>query len=1052
MSKYYVNSNSGGGYGKAHNRRRWITALKICAWIIGCLVVIAGCFFWWLSYYLSPERITKLIEEKSSEFLNADIRLSGLDYRLFSTYPWLDFEVDSLEIISKSLETVSPEVRDSLPNNADFLASVAKIKGKVNVHDLLHKRIKLKDIYLAQPRVNIVSVSDSVANFYIAPSMPKISTVPQIEISDIDIDEPVEIHYFSLQQNIESHLSIENFYLLKKEGQRYAIGIEGEVEGRYMAYRLPGPLPLQFDLEASLNLMNLTVNLYHFKTSLAGVKIGTEGDILIGKKNIDVKEAGLQLNIDNVFALEEILPVPIRDRVALPDHLDGSLPLNLAITLLQPFNISNDAIVNIDSIEDLPSFVAVVKVEDAKISLHPPGEKPVEADDIYLEATLNFDPQNPDETSFNINELRLMGEGINFRGEARVDNILGETQTFEGNFGFSSPLMKSLSYLLPDSGMKISGILDGKMSLSGEMENLGVEGLKDVKLKDIKIDGDMVSRLLSVKSRQMGSLRMVKMNTDFQAVIPEFPLNNYQGTKIGFEFKSDTLAAQAAGLDLLFTSFDIDLNALDTVSGTPNPYGTFLVKADRMNVSQQGNRLEVKDLNAKLSGTLNSSSSGNYTVVSSTHVGDDEIIASRIDHTPLVLEYSGGGILQTIMSMASVDADVKMTSAKFKTPDYLYPIEISGLELSTDLNDVTWAAEDVKISNTGFRISGHMEGLMPFMTSYNATPLVAEADIDFSNVDINRLSWGYYGAQLEQGKDSVFYVPPMLPFTASDSVCVVIPRNIDAQVRLKSKAAEYMGYRFSPLSTNITVKNGAATLGELTIGAPYCTAIVDWTYSTSDLANIFMDLNAKVVDFRFKSFYEVFPMLTAKAPEMENFTGDINATIGCHFRMFPNMFMNSNSLRGRFDIKGTELQFARTGKIARLTHLMLIEGDAPIKIDNVNISGGYHDNLLMLNPFKISFDDYQIEVGGVNNTIGNMYYHLALEKSPFHLPFGVSLSGTFNHPEVRLGGTRIDDYKAEEVSAEPTKNLDINIMAYLHHGWLLFVQEAAKYQQNINKK
>ena len=131
---------------------------------------------------------------------------------------------------------------------------------------------------------------------------------------------------------------------------------------------------------------------------------------------------------------------------------------------------------------------------------------------------------------------------------------------------------------------------------------------------------------------------------------------------------------------------------------------------------------------------------------------------------------------------------------------------------------------------------------------------------------------------------------------------------------------------------------------------------------------------------------------------------------------------------------------------------MLIPGSEPIHIQNLDITGGFHDNLLQINPFKIRFEDYQLEIGGVNNTAGDMYYHIALEKSPFHLPFGVSLLGKFGHPEIRLGGTHINDYKAEMVSMNPDAKLNINIMAYLKHGWLLFVQEAAKYEESLKRE
>lgn len=131
---------------------------------------------------------------------------------------------------------------------------------------------------------------------------------------------------------------------------------------------------------------------------------------------------------------------------------------------------------------------------------------------------------------------------------------------------------------------------------------------------------------------------------------------------------------------------------------------------------------------------------------------------------------------------------------------------------------------------------------------------------------------------------------------------------------------------------------------------------------------------------------------------------------------------------------------------------MRIEGDAPIRLENLDITGTFHDNLLELNPFKIRFDDYQIEVAGVNNMQGEMYYHIALEKSPFHLPFGVNLVGNFSHPEVRLGGTGINDDRERKISEDLEDKVDVNIMAYLKNGWQMFIQEAAKYYLKVKNE
>lgn len=129
---------------------------------------------------------------------------------------------------------------------------------------------------------------------------------------------------------------------------------------------------------------------------------------------------------------------------------------------------------------------------------------------------------------------------------------------------------------------------------------------------------------------------------------------------------------------------------------------------------------------------------------------------------------------------------------------------------------------------------------------------------------------------------------------------------------------------------------------------------------------------------------------------------------------------------------------------------MLIDGNEPIHIRNFNITGGFHDNLLQINPFKLDFDDYQIGFGGINNMQGDIYYHIALEKSPFHLPFGVNLEGKFSDPKVKIGGTSFDDKKGELITNSLEWNPELNIMASLKHGWTLFMQQAAKYEEKMN--
>ena len=1028
---------------KLPRKNPWVTALKISCWVVGCLILLCGIGLWCFTAYFSPQRITRLIENKSSEYLKADIKIGSIDYKIFSTYPWLKFEVDSLTIISESLKEMSPQQLALLPAYRDSLASVVKISGKINVHSLMHKKIKLKDIEVVRPVVNIVMVNDSVSNFNIVKKkLPKIKKAPKISLKEMNVESPVEIRFFSLQNDIEAGADIQSFYLTKYAKDYYQMAFEGKIDGRFGLYELPTSVPLGFSTSLKIDLPEITLWLKDLSLKLAGLNFSTTGEMMASANSLDIKEAEFNFSVDDIFELLNILPLQLKEKVTLPKGVSGKLPMNLKAKLEQPYKLCLNKIGRLN-IEDLPAISGSLNVEDGNIAFQPPQGKLIFADGVTLNVIGNFNPMDAEETRLELKELKMFGEGISLYVTTEINNLTGEEQEFNGYMNFNSNLMRSLSYLLPKSSMKIAGHLKGDVNFSGLAINLGKNGVKN-----IRIGGDIETQSLDVKEKSIGTIRVKNLEGKYKAIVPSYPLTNYAGAKLDFGFDADSLISDNSSTKVILAGLDVKLDAYDTVSGSPIPEGTLLVNLKNLNAVNGNNVVAAKDIQFKTIGKLQASSNTNYTTVSGAVGTDDELIASRVEHTPLVLEYNGGSPLQTIMTMATLYTEAKVGNGHLETPDYLLPVEFSGIDLTTNLDNVRFKAGNISLGTTDFSMLGEIDGLKPFMTSYSATPLFVSMDIDFDNVDINQLSWGYYGALLKQGKsrDSVFYVPPMSPFKAADSVCVVIPRNITADIRLKSKAAEYMQYKFSPLSTDIQIENGDAILRNLTIGTPYCTAVVDWTYSTARLDDIYMKLRAEVRDFKFDSFYSVFPDLLEKAPELHNLTGNINSRIGCDFGMFPDMFMNSSSLKGRFDIQGTGLQFARQGKIEKITHLMLIEGDEPIEVQNLDIKGSYHDNLLELYPFKIRFDNYQLELGGVNNISGDMYYHIALEKSPFHLPFGVNVFGKIKHPEIRVGGTHINDYKAELVSEALNSNINLNIMAYLRHGWLLFIQEAAKWE------
>lgn len=1020
----------------------WKKAVKIVCWSIVAIVVAACLALWGFSIYFSPDRIARLIEKESPEYIDGEIKLAALDYKLFSTWPWLEFEADSLLIISHSLKNLPKDQVKNLPPGADSLAFVKKLHGKINIKALVENGIDIKDIFIVQPEVNIIIANDSVNNFSIVSpdKIKKLKKPEKINVGELKIDGPLLFSLSYMPEQTDMKADINNFYLAKEGNSVFDIGFDGTISGRYGELTTPKPVPITFSAKTAVHYPDIAINLSDLSLSLGDISLDLKADLSASPSAVDIKQASAEISLPDLFAFIEELPSQISRKIPLPEGLSGNLPVRLTVELLQPFKFNPD---NLSSLtpENLPAVNARVFIDDAGLRFAPGSEKPIEADDIYLEAEANFIPGNPAQTWIKIPHIKMAGEGLALDGSLLADNLTGNVQDVKTNLNFSSSLMATLSYLFPGSGYKLSGELDGNIDLEASLLEFGKKGVKDVALK-----GTFLSKFLGLKGKNVPDVALSDISVNYDARLPQINSSEYQGSKIDFSLKAKKVKSSSGKKqDVEIANLTLNLNVSDTAKGGAKPDGIIRIGLADMKMVNNGTVAKAQGLKLNARGRLLSSPAPSAPQFSLSSDADSDIIEDKISHTPLYLEYEGGGMIQSLMSLLSLKADLSLQGAYFSIPSYLYPFEIKDASLSTDLNSFSFEAGHVGIGRTGFSIAGNINGIEDFMTAYYPVLLTADADIEFSNVDINQLSWGYYGALMNTGNDSVFYIPPVKPYTPGDSTCVLIPRNIQADIRLRSNRAEYMQYQFSPLSTDIIIKDGVATLKRLTVGAPYATVAVDWTYSTRQFDNIFMNLKANVERFDFESFYSVFPQVVSKAKELENLSGNIAADIDCNFLMYPSMFMTAPSLKAKFDIRGSNFRFVRTGKIERLTHLMLIHGDQPIDIRNFEITGGFHDNLLQINPFRLNFDGYQIGLGGINNMNGDIYYHIALEKSPFHLPFGVNVEGNMKRPEVTVGGTSFDSAKDSRIIENLEWDPQINIMAYLKNGWLQFIEIAAKY-------
>lgn len=1020
--------------------------LQVIGIIAGSLVGVIVILLIGVSLYLTPDRLKRIISEEASKNLEANVSVGRVDYTLWSSFPNLRVAVDSIKVDSRTLDGVPAKVMSTLPADSKQLLTIGGMKGAINLFKALKGEIELKDIEIISPSCNLVRVNDSVNNFNIFPEMKGEVKVPHMIFNTVNIVGPVKLNWVDVASDLRCEASVDKARLeaIKDKKDNYVVDLDGNIDLHSAEISTISTLPVKLNGHVALGFSPLTMTVTDCKLDVADLKTISDFSVIAEGKKVAIGKCNLDFSCNDLLGMTNYFAFPEESKLK---GIAGILPVFAKLTLNSPYEVPSE----MTTTSQLPPFTLSVDVPSAQFDYPLDSKTHLDLRDIMLQTELNIDPRSAERSALLIQLAKASTDGVAFDMSGRITELMSGDPLLDLNLKCNSDLAKAATKFIAGNNMNISGRLEG-----GSNVTCRLSGLKDKQLKDVNFVGDFkVSSLKINDAMSKLTANLQALSVKLNGTVPTLSTSGLGDSKLNLAVasKNGTINVGADTTAVAFNNLALNgqFGARGTMA-TPTLGGKINFTADKLDASAPGMKFNSKGIGVDMTASMRNipwSPSGSYSTAPNSI--DDSILTHRVAHTPVYLTAAAPSMLQTVFSLLNLNADVKVKDAVFYAEGYPAHNELSNVALSTNLDNLSIKSLHVATRGAEADITGKVEGLRGFLTSSSPMPLTIDMDAKFKDVDINKLSGNYYdGLALLSGKPADYHVAPLGAYTAADSLCVLIPRNLFANVRLYSDKAEYMGWEFSPLSTTISLHDGVATLGDLSIGSGFGNVAVDWTYSTSDLNDIFMKLNVGVNDFDMADFFKTFPQITESAPEMENLSGKLTASVDGKAQMFPSMFVNAPSMHAKVNVHTSDIAFRKEGKIKRITDLMQIKGDSAFTINNLDIHGSFHDNLLQLDPFMVECGPYKLGVAGVNNLQGEMYYHLGLHSSPIHMPFGVNLVGNWRHPGIRFGGAGINDGREREISANLTDDVNVNIMRQLKHGWLLFVETAAKYDAENN--
>lgn len=982
------------------------------------VVITLFCLTWWLT----PQRLSEIVDYHASKALNADISTGNISFTFWSTFPHFCIEADSLNIRSHNLDNIDDSIRHKLPSDPDFLLSTGKIKGGINIAKLLKGEIWLRDVNVESINLNLVAVNDSVNNYSLVPPSNEKTSIPYFKIDRLLFTNGGDVHYFSLPSNSAAHVALneaslmpqknKNDYHLKFIGKIFANTNDFEIL-RGFPFELDGNIHFRFK-PFGISASDYAVNLGQIKGRM-GMDMDMDDDVKLNK--FDYHLAHFSLN-----DLRMLLPNSVNHMLK---RLDADVEIEANAQLTSPYNFSSAM---------FPSFEVNLLVPDGEVGYTFSDNNRYTIDNVMLKGRFVFNGANPDLSYVDIPELRLQGLGVNVFANGHVTNLTSNPHVIiklqgKSDLGYISRNIKILNDYnfngMPEFNIGLSfDLIDSRIS-SPEL-HLGLKS-DNFKISLNGYDFNLDGMEATTDEKYDNALTWI-------ATTSEIPLKiNMKARQITVENKLDSVLFSASSLNAdanlskmlrgdVMRKIDISLKGADLV-----------VKTKKFSTGLNGIDLAFSAF------YLDSPYKCANFVIPDQWISDEQTM-TRVDHSPQFVKFDVSEKAKNLIDHWRASLAIKSGEGEMSIDGY--NLGVNNLDLNASLDSIVVNNASLSHGDTRGDLKAKITNLRQFLVSSKPAPINVDADIALDTVQINQLAHDF---AVSHPNSAVSRGDKKGMEEGIDTVSIIIPRNITGHVHATAMQTRYTNLHLYDLMTDVSVQNGIARVDTLHISSDFGRASLNMLYDSSNLQDLNVSFGVDLNDVDVVGFFNNFHKLLLKWPEMKNLSGTLNISIDGKAHVFPNMYINAPSLWANATIKGSNLKVHQNAFIRHLAHMLLINQVGPIDIEDIKFQAVVHSNLVEVFPTTFEVSKYKLVLMGLNNFNGDMFYHLGVEDWPLKIPFGVNIKGNYSHPVMRFGSKNWHDRNGALITGGVQDTENFNIIKASKGFGGEFIHSAASY-------
>ncbi len=1050
---------------------------KIVLWTVAGIVLMSAILTGVGAWMLMPSRLTGLVNRELSKRLNADVTAHHVRLDLFSTYPIARINIDSLTIACRPDSVRNADGR--IMADGRQLLRTGAVTARLDVRKLLHKDIDLQYAGVDSMRLNLVRFSPSRSNWNILPAKIKPVKGLTFAFDTLSLTHGA-IRFRDMVSSTDVSLAIDpEASILPQGSDSYHSRIPAKASVSMKGQKFLTDLPLLLEGDTKLTFTPFALSTGDFTVKSGDITSLVTLDMSMNPE-IRINAFDWKLSPFGVGELLKLIPASAAPWLS---GLRAEAPISGSITLTKPYTVRKGT---------WPTLTAQVVMPHGSLRYNNPQYGTYSFDDLAFRSIFHLDGADPAASSLQMDELYIRGEDMDVLARADI-RAIGDDPEVQGTLRGDISLTR-LGHVLPylqgfnlrgkvtsDTriGFRMSDIRRGQLDKMLVEGNANLHGLQIENVGDVDriAAGNMTVKFLG-KARSASPKAVRGSLFDFDAVVERFSVlaagckavassvslsttvsdpgtataaNLPNDVPFNITLRAATLSIGDPGDTIRVNLGDAEVSSVISARMLENMQADLYdvrIKGASLSYSGRGTSLGVSGVDARLRAERSGSIPQVSPFATPARWNADSRSLAVLRHSPAILALQQSPALTSVMNNWLLSLRVKGKQASVYTDAFPIENHISNLDISANTDTVTIHSLKSRTGSTVAAVSGRVTNLRQFLTSAQPAPLAMSINADVDTLQLNQLAAAYVkGYEMKHGPGSFAKLLQNTAITPGDSVTFMIPRNIVADIRSTVNVMECLDMPATGITANIRAAGGKVELPSFSASTAFMNISGNAGYDTHDIQNIAANVALGMNDLELSRLYTAFPALTEKVPEIKNLTGRFDIDTKFSARLFPTMYVMTPALRAGLRIQADDLYLHQDREIRRVAHLMMIHSRDPLHIADLDIRASVFDNMVMLHPFDLNLDRYELRVAGLNNFNGRMFYHMGVKDWPLMFPFGVNVKGTFGHPEIRLGSSTWKDIDATAISGDIMSGMRINLAHRLRQYFYILLDRAARADQ-----